>query len=269
MSFRIEEKTKQEDDRSEDDKEDQRRRRRWKKNALKKRRRKERQGDGNEEDEEDEGDRHDDDDEHDRGNDGGNDGHDEGGGKRSNETRQWDDIDLFFDFGEGEDGGGSEEGRGQCSERNGNERNDKPTTTFLVPLSTMAHDGVRSFSKPPKSEATVVIKNLAWKQHSAALTQIASGIASMVTVGAHTGEDLFAKIEWPIQDLLAKSQAEAAAGATEETFGEKELAKKAAETKQLGRDTWRWTWTRMGLIMLATVWRCRQSIVCDDSCAFE
>ena len=99
---------------------------------------------------------------------------------------------VFVDVGEGEDGGGSEEERGQCSERNGNERNDETTTTFLVPFSTMAHDGVRSLPKPPKSEATVLIKNLAWKQHSAALTQIASGIANVVTIGANTGEDLFA-----------------------------------------------------------------------------
>jgi hypothetical protein len=103
-------------------------------------------------------------------------------------------------------------------------------------LDVVAASNLRSRSDLSKSEVIVLIKNLARKQHSAALAQLASRIASVVRFGAHTGEDPFAKVKGLIQDMLAKLQAEAGADATEKAYCDEELAKTAAKTEELGAE---------------------------------
>merc|ERR1719478_1652743 len=79
-------------------------------------------------------------------------------------------------------------------------------------------------------EAVRLIRDLAQKQKSTALAQLAS---RMVTVmrGGH-GADIFAKVKGLIQDMIEKLQAEAEADATEKAFCDKEMA----ETEQKKAD---------------------------------
>ena len=122
----------------------------------------------------------------------------------------------------------------------------------------LAADGRTCLSRP--TDGRVVIKNLARKQHSVALAQLAFRIARVVRYGMqaggdpfakvkgliqdmvpklhekvrygmHTGEDPFAKVKGLIQVVLAKLHAEAGSDATEKAYCDEELAKTAARTQ--------------------------------------
>jgi len=68
-------------------------------------------------------------------------------------------------------------------------------------------------------EAIRIIRDLARKQHSAALVQLASQMT-----GAMSSGDAFAKIKGLISDMIAKLEKEAGADATKKAYCDKELA---------------------------------------------
>jgi len=81
------------------------------------------------------------------------------------------------------------------------------------------------------SEATLVsfeavrfIGDLARKQHSTVLSQLASRLNSEVRYGSGNKADVFAKIKGLIQDMIEKLEAEAEADATKKAYCDKELA---------------------------------------------
>merc|ERR1719247_2146845 len=79
-------------------------------------------------------------------------------------------------------------------------------------------------------EAVRLIRDLAQKQKSTALAQLASRIVTAMR-GKH-GADIFGKVKGLIQDMIEKLQAEAEADATEKAFCDKEMA----ETEQKKAD---------------------------------
>jgi len=72
-------------------------------------------------------------------------------------------------------------------------------------------------------EAVRFLRDLAKKQQSNALAQLASRVASTVRFGGGSTADVFAKIKGLIQDMITKLEAEAEAAATEKGFCDKEL----------------------------------------------
>merc|ERR1719390_481726 len=79
-------------------------------------------------------------------------------------------------------------------------------------------------------EAVRFVRDLAQKQKSTALAQLASRMVTMMR-GSH-GADIFGKVKGLIQDMIEKLQAEAEADATEKAFCDKEMA----ETEQKKAD---------------------------------
>merc|ERR1740124_887362 len=83
------------------------------------------------------------------------------------------------------------------------------------------------------SEVVTLVKNLAKKQHSTALAQLASRIAAVAKYGASAGEDPFAKIKGLITDMIAKLEKEAEADATEKAYCDEEMGKTEAKKSDL------------------------------------
>merc|ERR1719198_24529 len=73
-------------------------------------------------------------------------------------------------------------------------------------------------------EAVRFIRDLARKQRSTVLSQLASRLNSEVRYGGGSKADIFAKIKGLIQDMIEKLEAEAEADATKKAYCDKELA---------------------------------------------
>merc|ERR1719247_2164020 len=83
------------------------------------------------------------------------------------------------------------------------------------------------------AEVVGLIKKLAREHHSAALSQLASKIGSVLRYGAADGDDVFAKVKSLITDMISKLEAEAKSEATEKAYCDEELAKTEAEKSEL------------------------------------
>jgi len=83
-------------------------------------------------------------------------------------------------------------------------------------------------------EAVRLVRDLARKQHSDVLAQLASQMASTLRAG---GSDPFEKVKGLIRDMVAKLEAEAGADATKKAYCDKELsetnAKKAEKSAEI------------------------------------
>jgi len=73
-------------------------------------------------------------------------------------------------------------------------------------------------------EVVRLIRDLAKKENSAALAQLASRVASTVRFGGGDQADMFGKVKGMITDMIEKLEAEAESDATEKAFCDKELA---------------------------------------------
>jgi len=85
-----------------------------------------------------------------------------------------------------------------------------------------------------KSEFVHLVKDLAKKEHSAALAQLASRIGAVVKYGG--GADVFAKIKGLVSDMIAKLQKEAEDDATEKAYCDEEMSKTEAKKAELEED---------------------------------
>merc|ERR1719453_950706 len=79
------------------------------------------------------------------------------------------------------------------------------------------------------AEIVNLVKKLAKKYHSTALSQLASKISTVVKYGAMTGEDPFSKVKGLIMDLITRLEKEAAAEATEKAYCDEQMAKTELE----------------------------------------
>merc|ERR1719265_2138669 len=87
-----------------------------------------------------------------------------------------------------------------------------------------------------KSEVLTAVQNLAKKQHSSALAQLASRLGAVVKYGGGAGEDVFTKIKGMISDMIAKLEKEAEDDATEKAYCDEEMAKTEAKHSELEAD---------------------------------
>jgi len=78
-------------------------------------------------------------------------------------------------------------------------------------------------------EAVRFVRDLAQKQKSTALAQLASRMVSAMRGSHRAGEDPFAKVKGLISDMIEKLLAEAEADATEKAFCDKEMAETEAK----------------------------------------
>jgi len=87
-----------------------------------------------------------------------------------------------------------------------------------------------------KFEAVRFVRDLAKKQHSPALAQLASRMASAMRLSTSAGDDPFAKVKGLIQDMLAKLEKEAEADATQKAYCDKEMAESNAKKEEMTTD---------------------------------
>merc|ERR1719387_2283591 len=85
-------------------------------------------------------------------------------------------------------------------------------------------------------EVVNAVKRLATQQHSAALAQLASRIATMIRYGSASGEDPFAKVKGLIEEMIAKLMKEAEAEASHKAYCDEEMSKTKAKKEELTAD---------------------------------
>jgi len=106
--------------------------------------------------------------------------------------------------------------------------------SFLQASST---SGITSSAGLAQFEAARFVRDLARKQGSTELAQLASRMTSAIHASSRMGEDPFAKVKGLIQDMVEKLEKEADGDATKKTFCDKELAetaeKKADKTNEI------------------------------------
>lgn len=90
-------------------------------------------------------------------------------------------------------------------------------------------------------EVVNLVKNLAVKQHSAALNQLGDRIKAVLKYGASSGEDPFGKIKGMIGDMISKLEQEAQTEAVEKAYCDEEMAKTEAKKEELTTDVERVT----------------------------
>jgi len=82
-------------------------------------------------------------------------------------------------------------------------------------------------------EVVVIVQKLAKEQNSAALTQLASRIATVLKFSATSGADPFGKITGLIKDMIAKLEKEADEAANEKAYCDEQMAKTEAKKVDL------------------------------------
>jgi len=100
-----------------------------------------------------------------------------------------------------------------------------------------AGSGITSRVGLAQFEATRIVRDLARKQGSTELAQLAARMGSAISASSRLGEDPFAKVKGLIQDMVERLEKEAEADATHKSFCDKELAetheKKADKTAEI------------------------------------
>jgi len=84
--------------------------------------------------------------------------------------------------------------------------------------------GITSRAGLAQFEAARIVRDVARKQGSTELAQLAARMGSVMSASSKLGEDPFAKIKGLIQDMIEKLEKEAEADATHKAFCDKELA---------------------------------------------
>jgi len=86
-----------------------------------------------------------------------------------------------------------------------------------------------------KFEAVRLVRDLAKKEHSQALAQLASRMSSAMRLNSGSS-DPFAKVKGLIQDMLEKLESDAEADATQQAYCEKEMAESKAKQEEMTTD---------------------------------
>merc|ERR1740138_912892 len=82
-------------------------------------------------------------------------------------------------------------------------------------------------------EVVNLVRRLAKKEKSAALTQLAGRIAAVIKYGASAGEDPFAKVKDLITEMIDRLEKEAGAEASHKAYCDKEMATTQAKSEDL------------------------------------
>jgi len=86
------------------------------------------------------------------------------------------------------------------------------------------------------AEMVAVLKSMAKKMHSTALSQLASKVDTMLKYKMANKEDIFAKIRENIEEMIAKLEKEAEDDATEKVYCDEEMPKPEAKRVELEAD---------------------------------
>jgi len=92
---------------------------------------------------------------------------------------------------------------------------------------------LKSHADLANAELISMVKQLAREQHSAALSSLASRIATVLRLGRANGEDPFVKVKGLISDLISKLETEAETDATEKAYCDEQMAKTEAKKEEL------------------------------------
>jgi len=95
--------------------------------------------------------------------------------------------------------------------------------TSLAQTSFLQRSKISTRADLVNYEAVRYVHDLARKQHSSALAQLASRLSSTVKFSSGSQADIFAKIKGLITDMVEKLEAEAEGDATEKAYCDKEL----------------------------------------------
>jgi hypothetical protein len=110
-----------------------------------------------------------------------------------------------------------------------------------VSLLEFSHLQLRSGADLAHFEAVRFVRDLARKQHSPALAQLANRMASAMRVSSGAGQDPFAKVKGLIRDMVTKLEDDAATDASHKAYCDKELAesnvKKSDKTAEIEKLT--------------------------------
>jgi len=98
-----------------------------------------------------------------------------------------------------------------------------------VSLVQLGRSKLSSSADLARFEAVRLLRDLARKQHSAALAQLASRAAAVMSSGVEGREDPFAKVKALIADMISKLEDEAGAEANHKEYCDKELAEASAK----------------------------------------
>jgi len=85
-------------------------------------------------------------------------------------------------------------------------------------------------------EAVRFVRDLAHRQKSTALAQLAQRMAQVIRAGSRAGDDPFAKVKGLIKDMIEKLLSDAQSDATEHAFCEKEMAETEAKKAEKEAD---------------------------------
>merc|ERR1712136_478448 len=96
-----------------------------------------------------------------------------------------------------------------------------------------AFTGVQTTMDLKGFEVVTMVRRLAQKEHSAALSQLASRISAVMKFGAGAGEDPFAKVKELITDLITRLQAESSAETGHKSYCDEEMAKSSEKRADL------------------------------------
>merc|ERR1719162_2968305 len=109
-------------------------------------------------------------------------------------------------------------------------------TYSLLQVAALSGMQIRTRSDLAGSEVVTAVKQLAKQQHSAALAQLASRIATVLRFGSSGGGDPFAKVKGLIQAMIVKLENEASDEATEKAYCDEQIAKTEAKKSELEED---------------------------------
>lgn len=111
------------------------------------------------------------------------------------------------------------------------------TYSFLELISSSA-TSVRMQTRADLAGREVIelVRRLAKKEHSSALSQLASRISAVSRYGVANGEDVFTQVKELIQNMIAKLEKEAGSEATEKAYCDEQLAKTEAKKSDLEFD---------------------------------
>jgi len=93
-----------------------------------------------------------------------------------------------------------------------------------------------SSSNEPSKLAIHFVRNLARKQNDQSLAQLASRMASALSLSSRSGEDPFGKIKILISDMLTKLEKDAAEDASHKAYCDKELAETRQKKIEKGKE---------------------------------
>merc|ERR1719439_136748 len=103
-------------------------------------------------------------------------------------------------------------------------------------LQVAARSQLRTRSDLSSVEVVSLVKNLARKHHSAALSQLASRIATVFRYSSTSGDDPFVKVKGLIEGLITKLEAEAKDAATEKAWCDEQMMKTEEKKNELEED---------------------------------